>query len=269
MADYTKGRIYKLDLAALQPDPAQARKYIDPGSLSELTSSIGKYGVLQPILFRQDEAGALIIVAGERRVAACKAAGLTTIPGIFVTGNHREISLVENLLRENLTPVEEAEALDAIMKEQGYNQSQLSEMIGKSQPIISQTLSINKIPEDLRYQIRSNPNIPKTFLIDVAKLKTEQAMRTKFTKYIDKGQKAAIRAQTRPVRVSKAVALTNRMDSLHGELVNLAWQDWTDVEKEDLVNRLQDLRRRADDLLQQMDAPIDEREPENDLPGLA
>jgi len=84
---YTKGSIYQLDLTSLQPDPAQARKFIDPASLAELTASVGKYGVLQPILFRQDEPGApLFIVAGERRVEACWAAGLTTIPGIFVSG---------------------------------------------------------------------------------------------------------------------------------------------------------------------------------------
>ena len=249
MADtYTKGRIYQLDLTTLQPDPAQARKFIDPDSLAELTASVGKYGVLQPILFRQDEADApLFIVAGERRVEASRAAGLTTIPGIFVSGNHREISLVENLLRENLTPVEEAEALDAIMKEQGYNQPQLSEMIGKSQPIISQTLSINKIPADLRDQVRSNPTIPKSFLLSCAKLKTEQAMRTKLTKYLDKPNNPA-----RPVRVSKVAALMNRLESLQGELTNLAWQDLTEGEKQELTNRLQDLKQGADALLQAM-----------------
>jgi len=246
--NYTKGTIYQLDLTTLQPDPAQARKFIDPAGLAELTASVRKYGVLQPILFRQDEPGApLFIVAGERRVEASWAAELTTIPGIFVSGNHREISLVENLLRENLTPVEEAEALDAIMQEQGYNQSQLSEMIGKSQPLISQTLSINKIPVDLRNQVRSNLKVPKTFLLTVAKLKTEQAMYTKLTKYLDKLNKPA-----RPVRVTKAQALMNRLESLEAELTNFAWQDLTEGEKQELTNRLQDLKQGADALLQAM-----------------
>jgi len=247
--NYTKGTIYQLDLTTLQPDPAQARKYLDPASLAELTASIGKYGVLQPILFRQDEPGApLFIVAGERRVEACRAAGLTTIPGIFVSGNHREISLVENLLRENLTPVEEAEALDAIMQEQGYNQSQLSDMIGKSQPLISLSLSINKIPTDLRDQVRSNTNISKSFLLSCAKLKTEQAIRVKLTKYLDKLNKTSIR----PARLSKNAALMNRLESLQSELANLAWQDLAEGEKQELTNRLQDLKQGADALLQAM-----------------
>ena len=250
MADnYTKGKIYQLDLTTLQPDPAQARKFFDPASLAELTASVGKYGVLQPILFRQDEPGApLFVVSGGRRVEACWAAALTTIPGILVSENHREISLVENLLRVNLTPVEEAEALDALMKEQGYNQPQLSEMIGKSQPIISQTLSINKIPADLRDQVRNNPSVPKTFLMDCAKLKTEPAIRTKLTKYLAKLNKTAIR----PARASKAAALMNRLEHLQSELANLAWQDLTEGEKQELTNSIQNLKQGADALLQAM-----------------
>ena len=132
------------------------------------------------------------------------------------------------------------------MTEQGYNQSQLSEMIGKSQPIISQTLSLNKLPVDLRDQVRSNPAVPKTFLLAVAKLKTEPAMRVKLTKYLDKLNNPA----ARPVRASKAVALINRLDSLQVELANLAWQDWTDGEKQDLSDRLRNLQQGADALLQ-------------------
>ncbi|MFA5180351.1 MAG: ParB/RepB/Spo0J family partition protein [Syntrophales bacterium] len=267
--NYAKGRIYKLDLAALKPDPAQARKFIDPDSLSELTASVGKYGVLQPILFRQDEGGALIIVAGERRVAAARAAGLTTIPGIFVTGNHREISLVENLLRENLTPVEEAEALDAIMKEQGYSQQQLSEMIGKSQPIISQTLSINRIPADLRDQVRSNPSIPKTFLMDVALLETEDGMRKKFKRYMDQEKKPAV-VQERPERASRAEAFIKRMDRVQGEIAELAWQNWEAEDKAQLSSRLLVLRQTADDLLRELETAGEEKEPEEgESPGLS
>ena len=251
MADeYTKGKIYQLDLAALRSDPAQVRKTRDPDKLAELTASVAKYGVLEPILFRQDELnGTLFIVAGERRVEASLDAGLTTIPGIFVSGNHREISLVENLLRADLTPVEEAEGLGAIMQEEGYTQSQLSEMIGRSQALISQSLSINKLPADLRDQVRSNPAVPKIFLLAVAKLQTEQAMRTKLTKYLDKLNKPS----PRPARVSKAVAFINRLDSLRDELANLAWQDWTDTEKKHLGNALRGLQQGADDLMQAME----------------
>jgi ParB family chromosome partitioning protein len=259
---YVKGKIYKLELATLQTDPNQARKFIDPNSLNEMKVSLQEHGVLQPILFRQDEQGALVIVAGERRVAAAKAIGMTTIPGLYKPDNHQEASLTENLLRENLTPVEEAEALAAVIRDKGYNQQQLSEKIGKSQPIISQTLSINNLPLDIRDQCRSNPNISKNFLMDLAKLKTEQAIRNKFKKYMDKGNKPAV--TNRPPQLSKAAAFIGRSNNFHEEIVNLAWQDWTDEEKEDLTNCMRDLRRGTDDLLQAVGGTGDEGESSTD-----
>lgn len=96
---YLKGRIYKLDVNSLQADPLQPRRYLDPGALNELAASIQKHGVLQPILFRQDDLAALFVVAGERRLAASKQVGLATIPSLYVDGKHREISLIENILR--------------------------------------------------------------------------------------------------------------------------------------------------------------------------
>ncbi|HQK79976.1 MAG TPA: ParB/RepB/Spo0J family partition protein, partial [Syntrophales bacterium] len=135
--DYIKGRIYKIEVGLLQPDPQQPRKHFDPEALNELTASVRKLGVLQPVLFRRDDQGALFLVAGERRLIASQRAGLTKIPGIYVEGKYREISLVENILRENLTPVEEAEGMKLLMAEEGYSQTQLAEMLGKTQSSVS------------------------------------------------------------------------------------------------------------------------------------
>ncbi|MEI6314568.1 MAG: ParB/RepB/Spo0J family partition protein [Syntrophus sp. (in: bacteria)] len=266
---YVKGKIYKLPLAVLQTDPSQARKFIDPNSLNEMKASIQEHGVLQPILFRQDEQAALFIVAGERRVAAAKAIGMTIIPGLYRPDNYQEVSLTENLLRENLTPVEEAEALAAVMKEKGYNQQQLSEKIGKSQPIISQTLSINNLPLEIRDQCRSNPNVSKRVLMNIAQLKSEQAMRNKFKKYMDKENKPVV--TDRPPQLSKAAAFIGRTNNFHEEIVNLAWQDWSEDEKADLANCMRDLRRGTDDLLQALGGTDNEGEssPTTNRPNLA
>jgi ParB family chromosome partitioning protein len=176
---------------------------------------------------------------------------------------------VENLLRENLTPVEEAEALNAIMKEQGYSQQQLSEMIGKSQPIISQTLSINRLPADLRDQVRTNPNIPKNFLMDVAKLETEDGMRKKFKRYLDQENKPAV-AQEKTARSSRAEAFMKRMDRVQGEIAELSWENWDDEFKSQLPERLRVLRQSVDDLLQQLETSSTEEEPEEgDRAGLS
>ena len=263
MPTYVKGKIYNLDVAALQPDPDQARKFMDPNSLAEMTASIAKHGVLEPILFRLDEKGGLIIVAGERRVAAARATSLATIPAIFVEGNHREISLVENLLRENLTPVEEAEALDRIMKECNYSQRQLSEMIGKSQAVISQSITLTALPGNVRDQCRTNPNIPKTVLLDIAALKSPTAMQNKFRKYMERQSKATTPAVKPPV-LPKAQAFLRRMDGLSGELSALPWRDWTEEEKEDLAASLRDMHQGTEDVLRAMGVALDGGEPEDE-----
>jgi ParB family chromosome partitioning protein len=80
---YEKGKIYELPLDGLKADPQQPRKVMDEQALAELTASVARLGVVQPIAFRLDEEGAPVIVAGERRAAAARAAELTTVPGIF------------------------------------------------------------------------------------------------------------------------------------------------------------------------------------------
>ncbi|MEI7672894.1 MAG: ParB N-terminal domain-containing protein, partial [Deltaproteobacteria bacterium] len=105
MTTYTKGKLYRLKLADLQPDPNQARKFMDPAAINDLAASILKSGVLVPIQFWQDEQGALIIVSGHRRVAAAGKAGLTEIYGTFTNGDTRLQGFVDNLQREGLSPV--------------------------------------------------------------------------------------------------------------------------------------------------------------------
>jgi len=248
---YVKGRIYKLDVNSLQADPLQPRKYLDPEALNELTASIQKHGVLQPILFRRDDQqGTLLIVAGERRVAASKQAGLATIPGIYIEGKHREISLVENMLRENLTPVEEAEGMKLLMTEEGYNQNQLADMICKTQSSVSKTLTITNLPEDILSQVRSNPNIPKTMLMEAGSAKTEKGMRSIFERYMaQEAKKSAAPTPAKP-RVSSETAMINQAVALNGKLAELQPEGWSEENRNDLAVALQDVRRTAAGILQ-------------------
>jgi hypothetical protein len=112
---YVRNQLYQVPLTELQSDPAQPRKYLDPTALDELTASVTQHGILQPILFRRDEQTKLLyVVAGERRSAAARKAGLTEVPAVFIDSrNYAEIALVENLLRQDLTPIEEAETWPA------------------------------------------------------------------------------------------------------------------------------------------------------------
>jgi len=178
-ATYEKGQLYQLPLADLLADPRQARKVIEAQALEELTASVSKVGVIQPIVFRVDPSGSSpMVVAGERRVAAARQAGLTEIPAIFIDGNFSEIALVENLLRQDLTAVEEAEGLQSLMSEQKYTQEQLSGVIGKARTTLTEILSLNKLPQDVRDDCRGDRTISKNALITIAKKKQARGMTT-------------------------------------------------------------------------------------------
>ena len=173
--DYQDGGFYNVDVEAILPNPHQPRKFFDPEALDDLSESIRQKGVLQPILIRRDGKGKIFLVAGERRLRAAKKAGLENIPTILTKGKPVEISIIENLQRENLKPIEEAEALARMMEEYKYTQKKLAKAIGKSQPTISETLSLNRLPEEIKEEYR-RADIPRRLLVEIAKEKTPDAM---------------------------------------------------------------------------------------------
>lgn len=177
-------KLYNVPLSQLITDPDQPRKFFDEVAMGELKSSIEKHGILQPVIFRRDEQGRLVVVSGERRFRASELAGQESIPALFNEGgNSAEIALVENLLRENLTPIEEAEALQRLKDEQSYNQEQLSSVIGKAVSTISEILSLNKLPEDVKEECRANTSYSRRALVEIAKGDDHETMRGLFAKY--------------------------------------------------------------------------------------
>ena len=257
---YVKGRLYTLAIADLQPDPNQARSFMDPNSLNELAASIGKFGVLVPIQFCQDEQEALVIVSGHRRVKAAEKAGLTVINGTFTDGDTRLQGFVDNLQREGLTPVDEAEQMSLLMKEYVFNQYQLADALGKDKSTVSKTMTLNKLPEDVRSACRTNPNIPKNVLLDVAQMTTEKSMRRKFQSYMDQAAKAGQTSIQKP-KVSKQRALITKTDNLTGALDGLPWQEWSEDDRNDLANALAGIRNKAGELLVDMNRLPEEEGP--------
>ena len=227
---YVKGQLYSITLSDLHPDPNQPRKFMDPTALEELTASIKQHGVLEPILFRQDTDGILYIVAGERRFAAAQNAGMATIPAIFIEGNYAEISLVENLLRQDLTAVEEAEALKGLMDGQQYTQEQLAGIIGKARTTINEMLSLNRLPQEIRDECRNNGRIFKSDLIAIARNKQDRSMLTAWNKYKAKLAKQQT-GQTKHEKVSVAQGLIRWLDKTTEKLANLDITSVTDEEK--------------------------------------
>ena len=147
-----KGEKAGLKISEIRPNPYQPRKIFDEEALKDLSASIKERGVFQPILVRKSLKG-YELIAGERRLKASKMAGLKEIPAIvldFDDTDMMEVSLLENVQRENLTAIEEAEAYENIIKKLGYTQEELSKKVGKSRAYITNSLRLLKLPAKVR-----------------------------------------------------------------------------------------------------------------------
>ena len=141
--------IKTLKLTEIEPNPNQARRIFDEEALEELSESIKRYGVIQPIVVTK-KSNCYQIIAGERRWRASKKAGITEIPVIIRDDDDRinsEISLIENLQREDLNPIDKATGLKALMDDYGMTQQQLSETLGKSRSSIANSVRILNLDE--------------------------------------------------------------------------------------------------------------------------
>jgi len=229
-AVYEKGRLYTLPIGNIQPDPNQPRKYFDEEGLAELTQSIRDKGVLQPVLVRVEEGGAVFLIAGERRLKAAEAAGLTEVPALFIHDDRpQEIALIENSLRQNLTAIEEAEAAGRLVTELNYTQEQVGKVLGKKLSTVSEILSLNRLPAAIRDECRVNPACPRRVLVEIARKKQERGMLTLYEKYKAKGLTSdEIRAEAKQERPEKlpaeqAADLIAAVDALRGRLGKLDW----------------------------------------------
>jgi len=142
-------RIINLALDQIIPNPEQPRKFFNKESLKELSDSITQHGVLQPIIVQKKENG-FMIVAGEKRFRAAKIAKLTKIPVLIKSNNPLEISIIENIQREDLKPLEEAEGLKILIDKFCYTHEDLAKIIGKPRSSITEILSLNKLPEQIK-----------------------------------------------------------------------------------------------------------------------
>lgn len=141
-----------LKLSEIEPNKNQPRQDFDETALAELAESISKHGLLQPILVRPIIGGGYQIVAGERRYRASRMAGLSEVPVIIrelSESETMEIALIENLQRENLTPIEEAVGYRTLMDEHGFSQEEVSKAVGKSRSAVANSLRLLKLPEDI------------------------------------------------------------------------------------------------------------------------
>ena len=145
--------VVTLRLSEIKPNHEQPRKHFDETALLELADSIREHGVLQPLIVRPMLDGSYQLVAGERRWRASRLAGLTEVPVIVRALTDSEvaiIALIENLQREDLNPIEEAEGISRLIQEHGFTQEQAADKLGKSRSALTNTLRLMKLPEKVR-----------------------------------------------------------------------------------------------------------------------
>ena len=254
---YGEGTLYKIPLSSIAADPNQPRKYFNVTKLQELADSIKSKGVLQPIIIRKNDLDQVdtefLIIAGERRFRASKLAGLEQLPAIFTNGDPAEIALIENLQRDDLKPIEEAEAYARIMESHGYTHEKLSVVVGKARSTITELLALNKLPEEIKENCRTSDN-SKNVLLEIAKRKDPKEMLFLYNKVKNEDFTVAkIRQLTRPKAVRQTTSIEQRLIIKIKEarrlIPKINSSDISEIDKEKLREELSDFHKIMTDLL--------------------
>lgn len=195
-----------IPISQIEPNPEQPR--VEIGDLTDLSSSIKEKGVLEPLLVKPNNDGTWMIIAGERRWRAATQAGLREVPCIEMDLDEKavaEIALIENMQRKDLTVWEEADGLANLADRYGYTQEEISKKIGKSRSTVTESMTIAKLPTDIRAKCREMDINAKSTLLEIARQFDEAAMH-KFLSEIS--AKGSSRQQVRDIaRPKKSPAL--------------------------------------------------------------
>lgn len=170
-------QIYDIKLTEITPNINQPRKMFNDESINELANSIKEHGIFQPIIVKSNDDG-YMIVSGERRYRAAKSLGMESIPAVirnYSSSKIAEISLVENLQREDLSAIEEAEAFGIMIKEYDLTQNDVAIRIGKSRSYVTNTLGLLKLPDVIK-EMLINKLITTGHAKVLSKLKDEEEM---------------------------------------------------------------------------------------------
>lgn len=150
---YADAQIREIELAKIIPNPYQPRKVFEPEALKELADSIREHGVIQPLVVTKTETGYELVV-GERRFRASQLAGMVKVPAIvkeaMVDQTKLEVALIENIQRQELNPIEEAQAYDRLMKSFNLTQDQVAKKVGKSRPAVANTVRLLNLPAEVQ-----------------------------------------------------------------------------------------------------------------------
>lgn len=175
--DIDPAKVINLPVTSITPNPDQPRKYFDDATLESLANSIRQRGLLQPVVVRKASNGEeFTLIAGERRWRAAQVAGLRKIPALVRQHEDPlELALIENLQRQDLRPIEEAEALQTLKERQGLTDEILSKIVGKSRSTVTEILTLNHLPDIIKEECRTSDKYQKSNLLNVVRQQNEEA----------------------------------------------------------------------------------------------
>ena len=154
-----EGSLVELPLSQIRPNPYQPRQDVDPVALEELKASIRQAGLLQPVVVRSGKDGGYELIAGERRLRACQALGWERIPAVKRDVDDRTVltlALIENLQRDDLSPVDEARGYDRLLAEFSLTQQDVADAVGRDRSTIANALRLLKLPEPVLQMLHEN-----------------------------------------------------------------------------------------------------------------
>ncbi len=164
-------------IAVIKPNPQQPRQHFDPEGLAELAESIKARGLLQPVIVRRDPDGGYTLVAGERRLRAAELAGVGLVPAILSNHDLLEVALEENIQRQDLNALEEAEALSVLATERDLSHADLAQVIHKSRPYVSNTMALTRLPEEIKREyLDDGAVVPREIMISIARQDSPEKM---------------------------------------------------------------------------------------------
>lgn len=170
-------KLVELRLEVIRLNPDQPRKTFDEKTIAELASSIEQHGLLQPITVKRlPDGDAYLLVAGERRYRAVQKLGRPMVTAIITDGNPDELAVIENLQREDLRPVEQADALARLMEKHGWSQEQLGKVIGKARNTVNEMLRLAALPDDIKEESRAS-DTPRSVLVEIVRAGDAEAQR--------------------------------------------------------------------------------------------
>ena len=237
-AEEEHGSIKQLPIAKVEPRENQPRTLFDEEALAELAESIREYGLIQPVTVRKLDSGYYQLIAGERRWRAARMAGLNEIPARIIEADDRlatELALVENLQREDLNPVEEAQGYRALMEEYGLTQDEAAQRVGKSRPAVANALRLLSLaPEVLQFVEQGLlsagharalvPVKPEELQIDAARQVMKNGLSVRRTEELAKRlmKPPRLKQDEVGIRVDYAAEVTRRLERALGRRVLLS-----------------------------------------------